>query len=255
MKKLVTAFAACALAGLVNAQVESVNIVGYQTLTASGQFFSTGPTFISVGDANGEWRLGDIIAEGMEAGTDFIQFLSPSTAFTEVSATYIDAATAEALGDATLQGWWDLGIENKLDDLVFSAGTGFLCNFSTVGVSLIYAGEVLTGATALDLSGQQFPMITNLTPVDLTLGDITASGMEAGTDFIQFLNPTTAFTEISATYIDAETAEALGDATLQGWWDLGIENRLDSQALPAGASVLGNFTSSSVIVTFPSPIQ
>jgi hypothetical protein len=31
MKKLVTAFAACALAGLVDAQVESVNIVGYIT--------------------------------------------------------------------------------------------------------------------------------------------------------------------------------------------------------------------------------
>jgi aryl carrier-like protein len=229
--------------------------VGYQTLTASGQFYSSGPTFISVGDANGGWRLGDISAEGMEAGTDFIQFLSPSTAFTVVSATYIDAATAAALEDPTLQGWWDLGIENRLDDLVFSAGTGFLCNFSTVGVSLVYSGEVLVGETALDLSGQQFPMIANLTPVDLTLGDITASGMEAGTDFIQFLSPTTAFTEVSATYIDAATAAALEDPTLQGWWDLGIENRLDSQVLLAGASVLGNFTSSNVIITFPNPVE
>jgi len=37
MKKLMTAFAACALAGAVFAQVESQNIVGYQTQTINAE--------------------------------------------------------------------------------------------------------------------------------------------------------------------------------------------------------------------------
>ena len=38
MKKLVTAFAACLIAGMVSAQVESLNVMGYTTksLTANG---------------------------------------------------------------------------------------------------------------------------------------------------------------------------------------------------------------------------
>ncbi|MFA6632523.1 MAG: hypothetical protein WCU90_09505, partial [Kiritimatiellia bacterium] len=175
MKKLVTAFAACALAGLAFAQVESVNIVGYQTLTASGAYFSTGPTFISVGDANGEWRLGDVVASGMNIETDYIQFLNTDTAFTEISAMYVDLAAAD--GDPEMVGWYSLDGEQRLDNLVFSAGTSFLCSFASTGVVLTYAGEVLQGTTTLDLSGQAYPFVANFTPVDLTLGQLTATGM------------------------------------------------------------------------------
>ena len=53
MKKLVTAFAACALAGLVNAQVESVNIVGYQTMsTLPNDYTMIGVNFGAVGGAS-----------------------------------------------------------------------------------------------------------------------------------------------------------------------------------------------------------
>jgi len=53
MKKLVTAFAACALAGLVNAQVESINIVGYQTVTLKQGFNMLACNFDGVGGADG----------------------------------------------------------------------------------------------------------------------------------------------------------------------------------------------------------
>ena len=49
MKKLVTAFAACALAGLVDAQVESVNIVGYNTVTIDKQWTIIAANFEAVG--------------------------------------------------------------------------------------------------------------------------------------------------------------------------------------------------------------
>jgi len=53
MKKLVTAFAACALAGLAFAQVESVNIVGYSTVTLKQGFNMLACNFDGVGEAAG----------------------------------------------------------------------------------------------------------------------------------------------------------------------------------------------------------
>lgn len=261
MKKLMTACAACVLAGMVYAQVESVNIVGYQTVTATGKYFSSGSTFVSVGSATGEWKLGDVTVSGMDPFADFIQFLSPATAGTVLYATYIDASVDEAYeGGGELIGWWDpngLG-ETSLNDEVLAAGTGFLCNFTSSGVVFTYAGEVLQGASTLDLSGMKYPMVANLTPVELTLGDITASGMDPFADFIQFLSPATAGTVLYATYIDASVDEAYeGGGELIGWWDpngLG-ETSLNDTVLAAGAAVLGNFTSTGVQITFPNPIQ
>jgi len=263
MKKLLTACAACVLAGMVSAQVESVNIVGYQTVTASGQYFSSGPTFVTVGSATADWNLGDIAVSGMDPFTDFIQFLSPNTAGTVLSATYIDAVAdaAYGAGDGALIGWWDYNDVGgtSLDAEVFAAGTGFLCNLTSTGVQFTYSGEVLQGDTALDLAGQKYPMIANLTPVDLTLADVTATGMDPFLDFIQFLSPTTAGTVVSATYIDAvaDAAYGAGDGALIGWWDYNDVGgtSLDTTAFPAGASVLGNFTSTGVQVIFPNPVQ
>lgn len=263
MKKLMTACAACVLAGMVSAQVESVNIVGYQTKTASGAYFSSGSTFVSVGSTAGEWKLGDVTASGMDPFADFIQFLSPDTANTVLSATYIDVAfdAENGDGDGALVGWWDFSDPGgtSLSDEVLSAGTGFLCNFSSSGVTLTYAGEVIQGATSLDLSGLQYPLIANPTPVDLVLGDITASGMDPFSDFIQFLSPTTANTVLSATYIDVafDAENGDGDGALVGWWDFSDPGgtSLDDTELPAGAAFLGNFSSSAVVINFPAPIQ
>ncbi len=267
MKKMMTAFAACMIAGLVSAQVESANIVGYQTMTAGGQFYSSGATFISVGSSTGEWRLGDVTASGMNPDTDFIQFLSTTDANAEIYATYVDSATSQSYDETdNWVGWWDVGNglgvgDSSLDDQTFSAGTGFLCNFTSSGVTLTYAGEVLQGSTTLDLSGQQFPMIANFTPVDLTLGDLTVSGMNPDTDFIQFLSTTDANAEIYATYVDSATSQSYDETdNWVGWWDVGNglgvgDSSLDSQTFPAGTAVLGNFTSTGVQIMFPAAVE
>jgi len=186
----------------------------------------------------------------MNIETDFIQFLSPDTAFTTLSAIYVDLAAAG--GDAELVGWYGLDGETRLDDLEFAAGTSFLCSFQSTGVTLTYSGEVLEGSTTLDLSGQSYPFVANFTPVDLTLGQLSAAGMNIETDFIQFLSPDTAFTSLSAIYVDLATAG--GDAELVGWYGLDGETRLDSTPVPAGSAFLGSFQSPSVTITFPNPV-
>lgn len=253
MKKLMTAYAVCMMAGLVSA-VDSANIVGYQTKAATGGFYSAGPTFISVGSATKEWKLSDVTMTGSVPGEDVIQFLDPTTLDTLLVATYVDAATAASWELPEMEGWWDFAMENKMDAQTFSAGTGFLCNFASAGVSLTYAGEVLQGQTTLDLSGQAFPMVANFTPVDLTLGSIVGAGMVPGEDVIQFLNPVTLETDVVATYVDAATAASWELPEMQGWWDFAMENSLNTQTVPAGTAFLGNFASTGVALTFPNPV-
>jgi hypothetical protein len=176
--------------------------------------------------------------------------LSPSTAFTALSATYVDLDAAG--GDPELVGWYNLDLDTKLDDQVFSAGTSFLCSFVSSGVAFTYAGEVLQGSTTLDLSGQQYPFVANFTPVDLTLGDLSATGVDPLNDFVQFLSPSTAFTALSATYVDLDAAG--GDPELVGWYNLDLDTSLNNTPLPAGAAFLGSFVSPSVTITFPNPV-
>jgi len=232
--------------------------VGYQTVTASGQYFSSGATFVSVGDINGQWLLGDVTVTGMDPFSDFIQFLSTANASTILMATYVDEATSiSVVGDTSMVGWWDPATFSiSYDNEMMDAGTAFLCNFTSTGVELLYSGEVLVGATTLDLSGVQYPFVANFTPNDLVLGDLTATGMDPFSDFVQFLSTANASTEVMATYVDEATSiSVVGDTSMVGWWDPATFSiSYNSQSLPAGSAFLCNFTSTGVMITFPDPV-
>lgn len=251
MKKLMMTLAVSLAATALIADVTSVNVVGYQNVTAGGQYFSSGATFISIGtSANAQWRLGDIKGVGMVPVDDNIQFLSADDANTELTATYVDAAAAGE--EPSLVGWWNMDGDTRLDDQVFAAGTGFLCRFASVGVVLTYAGEVLGGSVTVDLSGMKYPMVANFLPVEITLGALTGVGMVPVDDNIQFLSVAGAITELTATYIDA--AAAGEEPSLVGWWNMDGDTRLDDVAFPAGTAFLGRFQSSNVQIIFPDPI-
>jgi|GEM_PF-6925709 len=251
MKKLMMTLAVSLAATALIADVTSVNVVGYQNVTAGGQYFSSGATFISIGtSANAQWRLGDIKGVGMVPVDDNIQFLSADDANTELTATYVDAAAAGE--EPSLVGWWNMDGDTRLDDQVFAAGTGFLCRFASVGVVLTYAGEVLGGSVTVDLSGMKYPMVANFLPVEITLGALTGVGMVPVDDNIQFLSVDNANTVLTATYVDA--AAAGEEPSLVGWWNMDGDTRLDDVAFPAGTAFLGRFQSSNVQIIFPDPI-
>jgi hypothetical protein len=127
---------------------------------------------------------------------------------------------------------------------------------------VVTSDNIVGYVTITNAPGTTYPSYGNcfITVGDLNtesvLGDITADGMDPFGDFIQFLNPADASTTLRATYIDAAFAlNELGDPEMQGWWDLDIENRLDSTPLPAGTGFLGNFGSGNpVTIGFPNPV-
>jgi hypothetical protein len=249
MKKLVTVFALCAAVSAY-AQVESANIVGYTSKTATGTYYSSGASFISVGSITDEWKLSDIVLTGSVPVNDFIQFLSPIDANVVFSATYVNLAAAK--GNQSLVGWYDMNGEIRLDDTVFPAGTAFLANFASANVGIVSSGQVLTDSVTLDCSGLNYPFVVNVLPKQITLGDITLTGSVPVNDFIQILNSTDANVEFSATYVNL--AAAKGNQSLVGWYDMNGEIRLDDTIIEIGAAFLGNFASTGVGIVFPAAI-
>jgi hypothetical protein len=146
MKKLMTALAACLVAGFAVAQgVTSANVVGYLKLAASGTYPSHGPTFITVGDTGLQWTLGNMTAEGAELDSDFIQFLNPADTSVSGTATHCDSATATGLGHPEWQGWWEIGDVGgtSKNTTAFPAGTAVLCNLgSGNSVTMVFPNPV-----------------------------------------------------------------------------------------------------------------
>jgi len=108
MKKLVTAFAACALAGAVFAQVESVNIVGYATTAInSATWYQIAPTFIPVqGTENDGTAINDIFTTGFAEGDAIYVWNQTTQSYDAYS--WLNEPTDEN-GDPTIAGWADAG--------------------------------------------------------------------------------------------------------------------------------------------------
>ena len=256
MKKMLLLCAGLLLAaGITSAEVVSTNIVGYVKSPATGTYTPTGPTFVQVltftnltGEA--KWRLGDIKVEGMNSSYDFIQILDPNTAKTVVFATYSE----DGWGNPEWVGWWEYPTSSDipLDDEYYNFGTGFLTYLTSPNVIFTYAGEVMADPVTVDCSGMTYPLVANILPQDISLGDINAEGMNTSFDFIQILDPTTAQTLVFATY----SADGWGNPEWVGWWEYPTSSdiSLDNEPLKAGQAFLGYFSTGGVKINFPSPL-
>ena len=162
MKKLVTAFAACALAGLVDAQVESVNIVGYSTINVPAGSSIIAPSFTTVCGGGTELTLGmitpsaDFDAESATGGGT-IQFINADGSW-GVSAQYW----------ANYGGWFVFGTEDQINDTVLPKG-GAVYVYSSAAATFQCAGEIgLTSFTVTIPAGSS--QLGNCIPAGLTLG-------------------------------------------------------------------------------------
>ena len=213
--------------------------------------YSGGPVFKAVGTTGNTYTLNDFTTTGMDTSGDCIQFLDPDTTETYLSATYADASNYAA----GWVGWWDADDvgSTRLDGEEadeFPACTAFLGLFTSgEDITFQFAGEVEKGTKEVSMSTES-PFICNPHPVDYTLGEVVAEGMDTSGDCFQFLDPFTTDTYLSVTYAN----EADYGSSWAGWWDADDVGgtRVDDTELPAGQGLLGLLTSGNeVTVTFP----
>ena len=241
MKKLMTAFAVCMVAGLVSATtgVESQNIVGYQTLDLNvGAFTHVSPTFITVGGA-AQVTLSQL--NGDMAETDSIQFIDPVSA-TAHEYFYL---VAGSLSPATT-GWYQDDFTTPADDVVIDAGTSVYYS-SQGGTKVTFAGEVNKNAVVVD-TGAGFTPVGNPFPVDTTLGTISFSGITE-TSSVQFMSDTTA---TAAEYFWLEAGSLSPGAT--GWYLDDFTTPAGDTVVAAGKGFLFSEQGTTTAVTFTSPL-
>ena len=238
MKKLVTAFAACALAGLGLAQVESVNIVGYETKAlVAGEFNMLGGTFTGVGKAGYSLNR-DFKGENLTAGPDS---LSADTILIHNAATGIYTTYYLYEGDGEYPaGWYNAGSEEWFDDDYpngLPAGSSFwyVAKATTVNAKVTFSGDVPMGASyTKNLVRGEFNMVASPYPVALKLNDaaqvtLTGATAGAGSDTADTIKIHDATTGGYTTYYLYE-----GDGTYQAGWYNAVSDELFEDDFPNG---------------------
>jgi len=194
MKKLVTVFAACAIAGM--AMALDSNIVGYTTKdVAANQKVMSGAQFVEVGEAGLD--LASIRLEGVPTGGSvFIDWWNGST---YTRATWVDEV--DDIEDNV--GWGEPGSWAAVSH-TFEPGEGFWITVPNVpNAKVTQSGEVaLSKAASFDytLSANTKFMLINPLPTDISLSDIKLAGVPTGgSAFIDWWNGS-AYTR--ATWVD-----------------------------------------------------
>ena len=217
--------------------------------------------------------LGDIAASAdWITGNDEVKTLLPNGAV-DKAYTYISAETAAEAGCPA--GWYltaDVNDEAKADKIgdycknsdPLPLGNGLLVLVGSASTTLTYAGEVLAADQPIALKSSYAYNITgNVSPVDITLGDITASDdWITGNDELKTLLPNGAVDK-AYTYISAETAAEAGCPA--GWYltaDVNDESKADKigdyckNAIPvkAGEAFVVLVGTASTTITIPSAL-
>ena len=235
MKKLMTALAACLVAGFVVAQsVTSANVVGYVTQTGSAGFNLYAPMFTTVGSVPAEGKLSAIT--GNFADFDTIQFVDSDGNIP----TVYQWLTVAGIGVAA-DGWYDDAM-NPVDPTL-PQGASYLLNVAAPS-DVLNVGEV-KNASVVVTAVTGFAPIGNATPTERNLSEIAFAGGITDFDTVQFVDQDG---NIPTVY-QWLTVGGVGVGA-DGWYDDSM-NPVDV-SLPAGKGVLLN-TASGCTLTIPSP--
>eukprot|EP00825_Cyclidium_porcatum_P004602 TRINITY_DN1217_c0_g1_i2.p1 TRINITY_DN1217_c0_g1~~TRINITY_DN1217_c0_g1_i2.p1 ORF type:complete len:248 (+),score=5.38 TRINITY_DN1217_c0_g1_i2:842-1585(+) len=232
MKKLMTACAACMIAGLVSAEVTS-QVVGYQTINLPIGYKDMTITFVPVGSDATQLRLGDIAPANFSGDNgDSIQFFNPSGNGSVVK-------TATYYAD---YGWCNPeNTEEMLDDYTIVLGSGMFVYASQVNAQFTIAGQVNFEAFNLDVPAG-YTVVGNSSPVVITLGDIVPTNFSGDNgDSFQFFHENGNGTVV-------KTATYYAD---YGWCNPeNTEEMLDDEVLNPGDAVFA-YSQNAATYAFP----
>ena len=250
MKKLMFA-AAAAFCGTVFA-LESANVVGYQNQSI-GQFNITATPFLQVNGGEA-WTLGDIKpnANWIEM-SDIIQTFT-SAGKADVAYMYITEASAEAFGVAA--GWYasdDFMAERPMNNVSVPFTAGYVAKSGATGAALTFSGQVKDGITEIPVGG--FTLSANVTPVNLTLGDIkpNANWIEMS-DIIQTFTAA-GKADIAYMYITKASAELFGVEA--GWYasdDFMAERPMNNIPVDSGCGFVAKSGATGATLELPNPL-
>ena len=230
MKKLVTAFAACALAGAVFAQVESVNIVGYATTAInSATWYQIAPTFIPVqGTENDGTAINDIFTTGFVEGDAIYVWNQTTQSYDFYS--WLNGPVDENW-ETTIAGWADAGGMRTVATLKIGQAV-FMRKASAGATTVVFSGEVKS-ALVTTVPSAAWAQVSLPYPVDTALNDsISWTGFSEG-DMVYLWNVSTQSYD-SYSWLNEPTDENW-DPTVAGWAD--ASDVRTSVVLPLGSSM------------------
>ena len=227
-------------------------MVGYSNQSI-GQFNITATPFLQVNGGEA-WTLGDIKpnANWIEMGDIIQTFTAAGKA--DVAYMYITEATANEYGVAP--GWYDSldeMAEFPKNNLSVPFTAGYVAKSGASGAALTFSGAVKDGVTEIPVGG--FTITANVTPVNLTLGDIkpNANWIEMG-DIIQTFT-TAGKADVAYMYITEATANEYGVAP--GWYDSldeMAERPMNSIPVASGSGFVAKSGASGATLVLPNPL-
>ena len=213
--------------------------VGYQNKAVEGGVYNMNVgTFLAIGKAKADMTFGDISASrDFEFAANNLMTLTPDGGRTGDVITYLTAEEAAEYCQDLKPGWYDLTYVNNDWDWESPIPAEYSFNnkklpFGTMviiqgndGATINYAGEVLGENHQFTIIGGQYNMIGNATPVDLVLGDISASrDFEFAANNVMTLTSEGGRTGDVVTYLTAEEAAEYCKDLKPGWYDLTYVN-------------------------------
>ena len=253
MKKLM--IAAAAVIGATMAQAVESSIVGYQNIPVSENNVSMGiPTFSPVGAAT-TIDIQDIKVQGggLFGGMIQIQTLTGGGATDE---TFFWIPEAEA-GDYGMEGegWWDMNTGVAAEKTFLEGEAYVLSNDYGDGATMLYNGEVLSGATAVPISENNVSISGNMTPSDFDIQAFVVDGESLFGGMIQ-IQTLTGGGATDETYFWIPEAEA-GDYGMEGegWWDMNTGVAAEKTFNAGEGFILSNDYGDGATLTIPSALE
>lgn len=237
MKKLMTAFAACMLAGFVSAQITSLNIVGYQTLSGNEGFTVVAPTFITTAGAAQTFTYSSI--QGTFQVTDNLQFFD-SLGNVNFTAIWLNEDAGKT------PGWYDSSDwDVSLTDATLPAGSAFFAQLAAAG-SIMFVGEVDKAATVIT-AGEGFTVMGNCRPYGVKYSALVATGLQV-TDNLQYFDPI-GNVNFTAIWLNEDAGKT------PGWYDSSDwDVSLADVEIPAGQGFFLQCAAAGATVTIPAPV-
>ena len=209
--------------------------------------------------------------EGWSYGTDFLMTLKPNGT-TDKTYGYMSPFWADLAGDKSYKGWHlyenlsqDIFDGERCDNVKIPFGTGVAMYTSMANVTVTFAGEVLADDYGVPLSGGANTFTGVVCPVDVVLGDLSATdgeeGWSYGTDFLMTIKPN-GTTDKTYGYMSPFWADLAGDKSYEGWHlyenlsqDIFDGERCDNVPLKSGQAVAVYTSMAGVELVIPSALK